>query len=262
MKANNLFSADSHLQHWDSIGAAWKAATTILVLRHLYFGRPELEPFSSVPSPNTLDFTGLLSSFSPDQHLGAFYQGTEEPNMGGDYLAAGLYFDEPLSQTPSPMPSPRLTTGMQPSNMWNSRYDIHNEAFHVLVSVLAEFQPYLEPATIRHILVPVMILALVSRPNSRERAICMYYFNKFEEFMAVPSASPVGGAKTELRLPWDKIDAYSGMFEAQSHYGAGFPMAESAPEWNWWDMLKHIDMNMSCKLSWCHATPLPPVVVA
>ncbi|KAJ4289820.1 hypothetical protein N0V90_011151 [Kalmusia sp. IMI 367209] len=250
---HHVSPVEAQLEHWDLVGAIWKAAITILVLRYIYFGRPELVPISDGGPSLITDPTGLLSSFIPDETLGAYYQGAEEPSNVEDYLTAGTYYDDPLSRSPSPMPSPHVYVEPPQSNMWDARYDIHNEAFNTLASILATFQPHLEPISLRCILVPVIVLALVSRRNSKERALSMDYFARFDEIMTSPSASPIGGEKLELDIPWDKLDACSEIIEAQSRGVVNLPMSESAPEWNWWDMLKHIDLNLSWPVTAGHS---------
>jgi hypothetical protein len=61
----------------------------------------------------------------------------------------------------------------------------------------------------------------------------------------------VGGYALDLDIPWDKLDAYS---EARSREttdnnvsSSGLLCDNSAPEWNWWCMLKCIDLKFACK---------------
>ncbi|KAF2443783.1 hypothetical protein P171DRAFT_432960 [Karstenula rhodostoma CBS 690.94] len=151
----------------------------------------------------------------------------------------------PLSRSPStsPMPSPRVYTGPPNSDLWGARYDIHDESFITLTSTLAALQPYLDPVVLRCVLIPVIILGLVSCPNSKERAICTYYFEKLEESIQHSPQSRTDGEKMDYSIPWDKLDAFSEAVKAQGGTGAD-SMQGSAPGWNWWDMLKQIDLDL------------------
>ncbi|KAJ4347832.1 uncharacterized protein N0V89_009202 [Didymosphaeria variabile] len=237
----SLPNAERHLEHWNSIGSIWKAATTILVIRYLFFGRPELVP-ASIAASSTSQFTGLMEPFV--QEVQSFH-GVEELSTN-DYLTASIHTDGPLSRSPStsPLPSPRLATEPPNSSLWDARYDIHAEAFSTLASTLTALQPHMEPLTLRCVLMPVMILSLVSRPNSEERSICAIYFAKLEEFMMSTSRDTNDAKNTAYSIPWEKLDAYSKAVETQR--GDGTPsMKGSAPEWNWWEMLNHIDLDLS-----------------
>lgn len=194
---------------------------------------PEGPPGDRYPKTRSLDFS---------QHV--------ESSEQEDYLTASTPTRHPSSCSPSAMPSPNLPTEPPISNLWNSRYDIHAKAFSALGDDIKALQPHLEPTSLRCILVPVIILSLVSRPNSKERALCTWYFAKFEEFVASPPSSPAGGEKLHVDIPWEKLDAYSEAVEMEGGTAArAGSMKESAPEWNWWDMLKQIDLNLSCKCS-------------
>ena len=63
-------------------------------------------------------------------------------------------------------------------------------------------------------------------------------------------SSPVGGQTLDFDIPWNSLDAYS---EARGEERAdlrfdGDPLFEiSAPEWNWWHMLKHLDLKFVCE---------------
>lgn len=143
------------------------------------------------------------------------------------------------------MPSPRLPIESTSSNIWETRYGIHMEAFSTLASTLSALELHLGPTSLGLVLVPVIILGLVSRANSEERELCMWYISKFLEPMANPSFGPTSGETLSFDIPWEKLDEYNEAIE--NHRGAEATMEGSAPEWNWWDMLKHIDLNLSCK---------------
>lgn len=207
----------------------------ILVLRYLFFGRHEIVPTSS-SAPQSLD---SLMPFEQDKQ---YFQGTP------DYLTAGTYTDDTLSRSPSasPIPSPRVSSEPPNSDLWDARYDIHEEAFLTLASTLEELRPHLDPAILRCVLIPVITLALVSRPNSNERSICASYFEKLNDFIRSSSQSRADSEKMDYSIPWDKLDAFSEVASMQGGPGAE-NMKGSAPEWNWWDMLKHINLDLWCK---------------
>lgn len=210
------------------ISKAFKGAITILVLRYLYFGLPNLVPQSQ------------------------------------------------FRQSPIPPENacPGSTTDLPTSDLWNRRYDIHKEAFSELVNSSFELEDYLQDACVRYVLVPLFILALVSRPGSAERALCLRYFKKFELGMVEGSdlthdgshaiSSPVGGQTLDFNIPWDKLDAYSEVVEREQReravYGSVALGAESAPEWNWWYMLKHLDLKFVCEY-FCFALLAAPFAV-
>ncbi|KAL5377617.1 hypothetical protein DPSP01_009672 [Paraphaeosphaeria sporulosa] len=220
--------AGIHLEHWNSVGAIWKAAITILVLRYLFFGRREL-----LPAPQSSD--SPMKFAQEEQYL----QGTN------DYLTAGTYFDDPLSRSPSASPIQSPYAPAEPLNfdLWDARYDIHDEAFTTLTSVLATLQPDLDPITLRCVLIPVIILALVSRPDSKERAICVAYFERLDVFVQHSCKSRADSENMNYSIPWDKLDAFSEVAKMQVDPEME-SMKGSAPEWNWWDMLKHIDLDL------------------
>lgn len=231
------------MKYWDLVGEAWKAAITILVLRYLYFGRPELVP----PSHSAAGSASLGTEADPGyfgQHPGHWQpsQFFEPPDQG--FLAAGTYFGNSLSRSPSPMPSPGLPIESISSNIWETRYGIHTEAFSKLASTLSALELHLDSTSLGLVLVPVIILGLVSRANSEERELCMWYISKFLEPMANPSFGPTSGETLSFDISWENLDEYNEAIE--NYRGAEVTMEGSAPEWNWWDMLKHIDLNLSC----------------
>ncbi|KAF2688724.1 hypothetical protein K458DRAFT_151697 [Lentithecium fluviatile CBS 122367] len=248
-------------QTLDITRTAWKAAVTILVLRYLYFGRPDLMPHSHgrrSPTPSLATQTG--ASYARNEELGAYYQNADEFDMSefvdestdtetvSDYLTAGPYLPDPLSRSPSPLPSLLHYTEPPSSNIWNTRYDIHDEAFATLFTALTALHDEVDPVSSRYIIMPVLILALVTRPQSKERALCLSFLAKFKSFMASAPPGEIGGAEFNVIIPWEKLDAYSEVIARErqdSVVSAKTTMAQSAPEWNWWDVLLHIDLNVS-----------------
>jgi hypothetical protein len=246
----------------------WKAATTLLVLRYLFFGRSSLAPHSrGRPSPTPSFATRSSPSFTREEELGAYFQGTEEFGISEyadestdadalpdpDYLTAGAYFNDPLSRSPSPLPSPMHYSEPPLSNIWSTRYEIHDEAFVTLFTALATLHDDVDPVNLRYVLIPIMVLALVSRPYSKERGLCFSLLADFKRFMARSAPGPLDVEFVNMDIPWEKLDAYSEAIEQMRRDSAGpedVQMAQSAPEWNWWDMMKHIDLDMSCKSSY------------
>jgi hypothetical protein len=194
---------------------AWKSATTLLVIRYLYFGLPDPASRSHFRRPPT-----------------RFEKSTLEP---------------PCS--------------LHTSNLWRRRYELHDEAFSVLSASFFALQGKLQCACMRYVLVPLFVLALISHPSSAERALCLSYFEEFKEGMSKGSnhtysgartlCSPVGGQILDFDIPWDKLDAYSEtMKQKQRDYtmsGSSSRCRNSAPEWNWWYMLKELDLNFICE---------------
>lgn len=236
------------MKYWDLVGEAWKAAIIILVLRYLYFGRPELVP--PPQAPETEAELSFSDQYPETWRANQFYESADQ-----DYLTAGTYFGNSLSRSPSPMPSPRLLTDSTGSNIWETRYDIHMEAFSTLSSTLDALRPHLGPASFGLVLLPVIILGLVSRPSSEERELCQWYISKFLEPMASTSLSPTSDETLGFEIPWEKLDAYAEIAEKQRGEEEA-AMEDSAPEWNWWDMLKHIDLDLSCMFLYCIDTDL------
>jgi hypothetical protein len=225
-----------------------------------------LAPHSHNRRSPTPSFAQSSSSASRADEIGVYYQSIEDLDVNEyvddstdteampDYLTAEMYLNDPLSRSPSPLPSPLPLQYSEPPppSTWNMRYDIHNEAFVSLVAALAALHDDGPPLGSRYVLMPVLILALVTRPGSKERDLCVSFINKFKSSMASVSLDPTGGEELDLNIPWDKLDAYSDLVEKERRDSVGSAetlMPQSAPEWNWWDMLKHTDMNMSCKCS-------------
>lgn len=175
-----------------------------------------------------------------------------------DHLSTGFYPRNPQSRSPSPLPSPLPFINPPDSKLWENRYKLHDEAFSDLSSIFFGPHQFLDPSCLRYILMPLLILALVSRKNSPEREICFSYFAQFKEYMAknYPSGgspglpSPQGGQALDFDISWDKLDAYSAKVEEERRGNTMLDEAEltkGAPEWNWWDMLKEIQIDVICK---------------
>ncbi|KAF1964852.1 hypothetical protein BU23DRAFT_604551 [Bimuria novae-zelandiae CBS 107.79] len=193
------------------INTALKGAVIILALRYLYFGLPHLAPGQQVHQPPVLH-----EHFYPDS-----------------------------------------ATDFHTSDLWDNRYDIHNKAFSELSTSFFALEGELHDGCIRYVLVPLFILALVSRPGSAERALCLSYFGRFKKGTVKGSVlthdgthaicSPVGGHALDFDIPWDTLDEYSNQVERDKREGGvcadRSQCKNSAPEWNWWHMLKHLNLK-------------------
>jgi hypothetical protein len=240
---------------------------TILVLRYLYFGRSNLVPHScGRQSPAPSFSSRASSSLTRHEEVDTYFNPTDfgfdindliDTSSNTDslpdpsYLMPEPYFSEPLSRSPSPIPPPAHYRKMPSYDNWDRRYEIHDEAFATLFTALAAFYDKLDPVNARYIMMPVLIFALVTRPGSMERALCQSILTRFKEFVATSATHPTDFESFELSMQWEQLDAYS---EATQQLGHNInsltqvPMARSAPEWSWWDMLKHVDMD-ECKCS-------------
>jgi hypothetical protein len=249
--------SEARLKFWDLMSTAWKGAYTILVLRFLYFGRPELAP------PTEVSPSGSPTSMFIRSATGASYQDSEGPSLAGspdslddlpDFLDTDAIFKDLLSE-----PLPSVEHDVSTSNLWPSRYEIHNGAFSALFTSFFTMHDTLDPSCLRYLLVPLLILALVSQPNSPERALCLSYFAKYKEFMktnyppdtaTLAGSSPLGGQQLDLDISWEKLDAFS---EAATYLSGNVQsstdggLAQGAPEWNWYDMLDHLKLSFVCK---------------
>ncbi|CAO2648291.1 Nn.00g075580.m01.CDS01 [Neocucurbitaria sp. VM-36] len=256
----------SGFQTWNLIFRAWKSAITVVVLRHLYFGlpNPELPSQSRSPTPSIAepraahlalfnepilplevrDRTDAGPSF--EENPGAYYE------LG--HLEPAHHLADSISRTPSPLFSSRSSTDNISLDFWNRRYEIHNEAFSDLSSSLLTLAEDSNPEYLRYSLVPFMILALVSRSRSPERALCLGCFDRFKRYMleaagsglANGAPSPVGGHTLDFDVPWDKLDIYSEELETERRESTVFvenQLRGSAPEWNWWYMLKRLELK-------------------
>ncbi|KAF2267582.1 hypothetical protein CC78DRAFT_541535 [Lojkania enalia] len=255
---------EDRLRSWDLVSTAWKGAVTILILRYLYFGRSSL----ALQTDNNSGLinssqTGASAWFASRDELGGYYQTVENQGISSfiedsesseglsDYLSSGLDLHDPLSRSPSPMPPSEPPA----SSLWSQRYKIHDDAFSALSSSLFALHDMLDPVCVRFIVLPLLMLGLVSRPNSPERALCFSFFAKYKENMAATHARqkartppcPQGGEELQFDIPWDRLDAYSQAIE-QRHQamlvGEGEGPSQGAPEWNWWDMLNNTQLNL------------------
>ena len=61
--------------------------------------------------------------------------------------------------------------------------------------------------------------------------------------------SPQGGQYLDIDIPWEKLDAYSaGVAQDSGTIQDEGQLTVGAPEWNWWDMLNHLKLDLICKL--------------
>jgi hypothetical protein len=270
------------------IRSAWKSAVTILALRYLYFGRSDLAPQPRVPS-----FPNETNAWFRSDDLGPSYRGSEEAkdyefigevddspehlSVGlslnealsrstspfpftndPEHLSLGYHTGDPSSRSPSPLPSPQPFVGGSEPNLWERRYELHNEAFSALSATILQLHGNLGPQYFRFILMPLLILALVSRKGSIERNLCFTYFARFREHMAAEfppggmakSPSPQGGEALDFEIAWDKLDAYSQKVEDDQRETVmldGNALTKGAPEWNWWDMLREVQIDLVCE---------------
>lgn len=246
---------------------------TLVVLRYLYFGlpNPDISSYRSrSPTPSIgeqtmnqppvlfdepFDFTQDNESSDPAYSVEEDFHGHNEPS----HLSADFYVTEPISRTPSPMLSSRRSTDNISLEFWNRRYELHNEAFMDLSSNIMAIAENLDPEYLRYSLMPILILALVSAPNSPERALSITCYEQFKKYMADTRNSdansavpqPVGGSPLDFNIPWDRLDAYSEVVERERRESVVFVDTDlygSAPEWNWWYMLKAVQLDVMCKL--------------
>lgn len=196
----------------------------------------------------------------------------ESGNVGGSYCPDYASY----SRQPSPLPYLLPTASVEPRapSLWLSRYTIHNEAFSDLSTSFATLHDTFDPSLLRYIISPLLILALVSRANSPERALCQSYLANYRKFMSTTRASdddscgdsgnmgpvfaawsPLGGRLMERDIPWDVLDTFSELAELQ-RWAEGPPvdpgLIGSAPEWNWYDMLGCLKMESVCKCCLCY----------
>lgn len=244
--------------------SAWRGSLAIVSLRYLFFGLPDPE-LSSYMSRSSTPILGAQDSAPSETYAlsdevlhsinetMATYQGDDRAEgYDTEHLSPESYPLDPFSRTPSPLPSPRPAGDTITFDHWLRRYDIHNMATSELFNNLSTLATYEDPALLRYVLLPLMVLALVSRPDSSERALCLVLFERFQTFAdhhkAVPN--PIGGSRLEFDIPWDRLDAYSAEMEQQRREDIVFlepQLINCAPEWNWWLMLKRIDLKTVCK---------------
>lgn len=262
------------------IARAWKGAITILTLRYLFLGRSSLVPYiPAQPSPrpsashgsawlSTHEETSSYFQNYEEFNFSDFLEDTSDPENFSSHLSTGVFMNDPLSRTPSPFPSPLPFTEPLDTGVWNDRYKLHDEAFTLLSESFSTLHDRMEGMCLRNILVPLLILALVSRRGSSERELCHSYFQKFHQYMAenhppepssyFGSAKGPQGTQMEFNVPWEKLDAYSDAIEGQlgNSLAIGIPgLTKGATEWNWWDMLNHLKMELICEYLFIDIAP-------
>jgi hypothetical protein len=254
-------------QVWDAVFSAWREAIVILTLRHLYFGLNEPEtPLhlsrSPTPIPATYESASLDMYASPEEGLYTADDVLMDYGLGDhmeSYFDAGRLSPEArlkdtMSSTRSPLPSPRPTGENISFDHWYRRHDIHNDATNQLSRSLSTLSTLEDASYLRYALLPLVILALVSRPGSSERALALSQFQRFTDVTNETrlAQTPIGGSPLKLDIPWDRLDAFSA--ETERHKQDDMIHVESqlynaAPEWNWWQMLKRINLEQVCKYS-------------
>jgi hypothetical protein len=250
-------------QVWNLIFSAWRGATAIVTLRYLYFGLPDPElslPIvqSSATPPHAQttdealsynifdeflqDMDDATTSYDPEEHTPSY---TDSEHLS--------YMSDPISRTPSPLPPLHPIDANITSEHWHRRYEIHNDALSELVSSLSALSTHENSSYLRYVLIPLIVLALVSRPESTERALYLGQMESFQRSMAQESTktpNPIGGLVPGGQIPWDRLDAYSMDMEQQRRDSIGFGstgLYNAAPEWNWYYMLKHINLTTICE---------------
>jgi hypothetical protein len=173
-------------------------------------------------------------------------------------LSPEVRLKDTMSWTRSPLPSPRPTSENISFDHWHRRYDIHNEAMNELSRSLFVLSTLDDASYLRYALLPLIVLALVSRPGSSERALALSQFQRFNDVMKETrtAQTPIGGSPLQLGIPWDRLDAFSAETERHQQddmINVESQLSNAAPEWNWWYMLKRIDLKQVCKYS-----SLPP----
>ncbi|KAF2033408.1 hypothetical protein EK21DRAFT_86217 [Setomelanomma holmii] len=235
-------------QTWNLVFSAWCGALAIITLRYLYFGLPDPEipahlSRSPTPTPPTSDLSQPATHYQSDDAFQSMHEASEgyqfegevEDYFGLEHLSPESQSSEPIwSRAPSPLPSPRSINEPVAFDHWTRR---------LFALSIVEDISYL-----RYALLPLMVLALISRPNSNERALCLGQFERFKQFMAYERAgsTPIGGSPLDFDIRWDLLYAYSA--EVEQLRGEDLVYLEpklrgSAPEWNWFHMLKRIDLK-------------------
>jgi hypothetical protein len=251
---------------WNAIFGAWRGAMAVVTLRYLYLGLPDPQLSSPIVrspaiSPNAQltdqaashnvfeeflqDLDDKASSYDPGEHTPSY--------TDSEHLSSETYMNDPFSRTPSPLPALHLGDENIAFDHWHRRYEIHNNALTELVSSISALSTHENASYLRYVLIPLMILALVSRPGSMERALFLEQMERFQTSMAqenTASPNPIGGSLPEIYIPWDQLDAYS--LEMNQRQSEGIPFSFSklyntAPEWNWYYMLKHINLTSICE---------------
>ena len=236
----------------------WKSAVIILALRYLFFGKPSLAPIPYLQEPSASSYSShgsvaYTSQGDPTPYYTSTRTAKDDPLE--THLSTGLYLDDPLSRSPSPLPS------LAPeSDLWDNRYELHDEAYTQLYAALNHPDVRNQPRLLRFLFLPILIFAFVSRKDSPERELCFSLFTQLKDYMAanhppggMPNApSPQCGALLNFDLPWAKLDAFS---EASGAMLSGNPsfseggLTKGVCEWNWYDMVKElqIDHTLVCK---------------
>lgn len=244
---------------------AWRGAMTVVVLRHLYFGLPHAEMASSLSQASTpmmqAQTLGHDLSFSSGNELlqdaNAPMTGYQSEEVVDSYFDLGrlspeAHFTDSISQTPSPLPSPRPSNETIEFDHWSRRYQIHNEAISELCGNLTALVTYGHVSFLRHAILPLLVLSLVSRSRTFERTASIDLFVQFKRYMAsmASTPTPIGGPQMELNVPWGRLDAFSAEVEQQRFESMVYVEDElhnSAPEWNWRYMLQHTKIDTACK---------------
>jgi hypothetical protein len=245
--------------------SAWRSSMSIVILRYLYFGLADLEISSQIsrsptPTPAAPEASHPTTYDMPDDLLRTMKEETMdyeieenvESYFDPDHLSPEAHMTDPFSRSPSPMPSPRPSDTSITFDHWHRRYDIHNEATAQLYQSLSTLTDYEDASYLRYALLPLMVLALISRPDSNERTLSLGLFERFKSSMAYQGATPnpIGGSALDFDIPWQKLDAYSTKMEQQRRDDVVFvesQLLNSAPEWNWWLMLKHMNLQTICE---------------
>lgn len=242
---------------------------TVVVLRYLYFGLPYVETASSLSQASTpmmqaqtlgqnLNFNSVDEFLQDASAPLTGYQSEEVVDSYFDLerLSPEAHLHEPLSQTPSPLPSPLPSP--RPSNEtiefdhWIRRYQIHNDAVNDLCSSLTSLAAIGHGSFLRHTIIPLLILSLVSRSGTFERKSSIDLYEQSKRYMASMASipNPLGGPPMELNIPWDRLDAFSAEVDQQRFESAVYVEDElhnSAPEWNWRYMLQRTEINTACE---------------
>ncbi|KAF2826500.1 hypothetical protein CC86DRAFT_406762 [Ophiobolus disseminans] len=237
------------LQTWKCVVSAWRSSMAIVVLRYLFFGLPYPEvSFHISRSPTPTSASQEAAQFTtfdmPDTMSQTMDETMSEYNIEENlenYLSPEGHTSDPFSRSPSPMPSPRPIEASISFDYWHRRYNIHNEATAELFQSLSAISDCEDTSYLRYAALPLMVLALISQPGSVERNLCMVLLERFKAFMADQSvtSNPIGGSALDFDIPWERLDAYSAEMERQRSE----PQLHSAPEWNWWFMLKHMNLQ-------------------
>jgi hypothetical protein len=251
---------------WNLIFSAWRGATAIVTLRYLYFGLPDPELSSPIvhssatsryaqTTDEALSYN-IFDEFLQDMNDTATSDDPEEHTPSCTDSEHLSHMSDPISRTPSPMPPLQPTDVNVTSEHWHRRYEIHNDALSELVSSLSALSTHEDSSYLRYVLIPFIVLALVSQPGSTERALYLGQMESFQRSMAQESTktpNPIGGLVPEAQIPWDRLDAYSMEMEQQRRDSNGLGSTElynAAPEWNWYYMLRHINLTTICE--WTH----------